>query len=90
MSNPIFSFKSYLSELEHASDTLADANNLRRRDSFVRDSSDRPLELGGASTSAIAHALTSAYLAHDYSPQEAALLGGIRELKSYSQILLRQ
>jgi hypothetical protein len=72
-----------LNELEHISNTLADANNLRGRDSFVRDSSGRPLELGGASTNAIAHALTSAYLAHDDSPQEAALLGGIREFKSY-------
>jgi hypothetical protein len=86
MSNPITSPTTYyeLEKLRMASEALAKANGLHDYDPILRDSSsDRPLELGAASTNAIAHALSSAYLAYDHSAVEAAGLGWAREYKSY-------
>lgn len=83
MTDPIFSFQDYLNGMSSASERLADANALHGYDPVLRDSADKPLELGAASVNAIAHALTSAYLAYDHSPTEAAALGLARELKSY-------
>jgi hypothetical protein len=75
MSNPITNPAKYynLEGLKRASEALADANGLHGYDPILRDSKDRPLELGAASTNAIAHALSSAYLAHDYSAAERLL-----------------
>jgi hypothetical protein len=86
MSNPIVSrLETYydLEKFKKASEDLAQANGLRGDDSFVRDSNDHPLGFGAASTNAIAHALTSAYLAHDHSAAEASILGWGREFNSY-------
>jgi hypothetical protein len=83
MTDPIFSFQDYLTEMSRTSERLADANALHGYDPVLRDSADKPLELGAASVNAIAHALTSAYLAYDHSTTEAAALGLARELKSY-------
>ena len=85
MSNPITSPTKYydLEGLKRASQALADANGLHGYDPVLRDSRDRPLELGAASTNAIAHALSSAYLAYDHSAAEATALGWAREHKSY-------
>src|SRR5882724_6084058 len=85
MSNPITSPTKYydLEKLKLASEALAKANGLLGYDPIVRDSKDRRLEFGAASTNAIAHALSSAYLAHDYSAAEATALGWAREHKSY-------
>ncbi|GLH77501.1 hypothetical protein SSBR45G_24090 [Bradyrhizobium sp. SSBR45G] len=83
MADPIFSFQDYLNDMSRASEHLADANALHGYDPVLRDSADKPLELGAASVNAIAHALTSAYLAYDHSTTEAAALGLARELKSY-------
>jgi hypothetical protein len=71
--------------LGDSSDTLANANGLHGYDSFLRNSKGEPLELGAASNNAIAHALSSAYLAYDYSPAAASLLGWLREYNSYRQ-----
>jgi hypothetical protein len=85
MSNPIVSPTRYydLEKLKLASEALANANGLRGYDPVLRDSKDRPLELGAAGTNAIAHALSSAYLAYDHSTLEASGLGWAREHKSY-------
>jgi len=85
MSNPITNPTKYydLERLKRASEALADANGLRGYDPILRDSEDQRLALGAASTNAIAHALSSAYLAHDYSAAEATALGWAREHKSY-------
>jgi hypothetical protein len=69
--------------LSNASDDLANANGLHGYDSFLRNSKGRPLELGAAGDNAIAHALSSAYLAYDHSPAVASLLGWLREYNSY-------
>lgn len=83
MSNPVTGYNQYLNELSLMSEGLADANGLHGHDSFLRDSDDKPLELGSAAVNAIAHALGSAHLAYDYSPSAAAALGYGRELNSY-------
>ena len=83
MTDPIFDFQDYLNEMTSASERLADANALHGFDPALRDSADKPLELGAAGVNAIAHALTSAYLAYDHSSAESAVLGWSRELKSY-------
>ncbi|WP_257168590.1 hypothetical protein [Bradyrhizobium sp. SRS-191] len=83
MADPIFNFQNYLNDMSKTSERLADANSLHGYDPVLRDSADKPLELGAASVNAIAHALTSAYLAHDHSTTEASALGFARELKSY-------
>jgi RTX calcium-binding nonapeptide repeat (4 copies) len=85
MSNPITSPTTYygLEKLKIASEALADANGLHGYDPIIRDSKGNPLELGSASTNAIAHTLSSAYLAYDYSKAEASALGWAREYKSY-------
>jgi len=86
VSNPIVSrLETYydLKKFDDASKALAEANGLHGKDSMLRDSTDHPLELGAASTNAIAHALTSTYLAHDHSAAEAAILGWGREFNSY-------
>ena len=83
MTDPILNFQDYLKEMKVASEHLADANALHGFDPVLRDSADRPLELGAANVNAIAHALTSAYLAYDHSSAESAALGWTRELKSY-------
>lgn len=72
-----------LRKFDAASKKLANANGLHGVDSMLWDSSDHPLELGAAGVNAIAHALTSAYLAHDHSAAEAAILGFGREFNSY-------
>ena len=83
MANPITNHNRYLEELKSASEALAKANGLLVLDPILRDSHDQPLELGGANTNAIAHALTSAYLAYDHSLAGAAILGEAREHRSY-------
>jgi len=77
MSNPVTNPTQYynLEGLKRASEALADANGLHGYDPILRDSKGGRLELGAASTNAIAHALSSAYLAYDYSAAEAAALG---------------
>src|SRR4051812_11127368 len=79
--NPITYYD--LEKLRVASITLAEANGLHGYDPILRDSRGDPLELGSASTNAIAHSLSSAYLAYDYSALEAGALGWAREYKSY-------
>jgi hypothetical protein len=69
--------------LGKSSDDLANANELHGYDSFLRNAEGEPLELGAASNNAIAHALSSAYLAFDHSPAVASLLGWLREYNSY-------
>ncbi|HLI98355.1 MAG TPA: hypothetical protein VKT76_01440, partial [Bradyrhizobium sp.] len=85
MSNPITSLTTYyeFEKLKLASEALAKENGLRGNDPFVQDTNGQPLEFGAASTNAIAHALSSAYLAYDHSPAEASILGWAREHKSY-------
>jgi hypothetical protein len=77
MGDPITSIEDHygLAKFSKASEDFARANGLLGKDSFLRGTHDQPLEFGAASTNAIAHALTSAYLAHDHSTAEAALLG---------------
>ncbi len=72
-----------LSKLENASVALANANGLHGYDPILRDSNGDRLELGAATTNAIAHALSSAYLAYDYSTAEARTLGYVREYNQY-------
>jgi hypothetical protein len=69
--------------LGKTSDDLANANGLHGYDSFLRNSNGEPLELGAAGNNAIAHALSSAYLAFDHSPAVASVLGWLREYNSY-------
>lgn len=85
MSNPLSDPVKYydLEKLKVASVALADANGLHGYDPTLLDSKGNPLEFGAASTNAIAHTLSSAYLAYDYSTLESATLGWAREYKSY-------
>jgi hypothetical protein len=69
--------------LDESSNDLANANGLHAYDSFLRNSKGEPLELGAAGNNAIAHALSSAYLAYDHSPAVASVLGWLREYNSY-------
>jgi Cadherin domain/RTX calcium-binding nonapeptide repeat (4 copies)/Haemolysin-type calcium binding protein related domain len=82
MANPITTYYD-LAKLESASVSLANANGLHGYDPILRDSKGDPLEFGGANTNAIAHTLSSAYLAYDYSGAEARILGYAREYSQY-------
>ena len=83
MANPIFDSRKFQRQFKKASEELAQANGLLGKDSILRDMQDQPLEFGAASTNAIAHALTSAYLAYEYPTAVATLLGSAREYRSY-------
>src|ERR1700674_557848 len=71
MSSPISGPKTYydISKLESASNALADANNLRALLTYPSGDSQH---FGAATTNAIAHALSSAYLAYDFSSVHVA------------------
>ena len=71
MSSPISGPKTYydISKLESASNALADANNLRGLLTYPSGDSQH---FGAATTNAIAHALSSAYLAYDFSSVHVA------------------
>ncbi len=68
-----------LDNLADASNGLANVNGLRGVTTDATDAEGEPFRFGGAATNAIAHTLSSAYLAHDHSPLEAYLLGFGRE-----------
>jgi len=69
-----------LTSLANVSNDLANGNAMRGVTTDATDAEGKPFAFGGAVTNAIAHTVSSAYLAHDHSPLEAYLLGFGHEL----------
>jgi hypothetical protein len=82
MTSPV-EYERYLAEVKAVAEGLLTANGMRGSDWFLRGADGKPLQLGGASTNAAAHALGSAYLAYDHSPMLSSALGWGREIHSY-------